>query len=244
MFCSMHALQAIGFMVMPLCSSLLALTAAFGFVALSWNIINTAGNTYVLWIAAEAAAAKAARSGSNGSGGTASSSVLINTVNAAFGAGSLAAPVVAELCASALSKPLAAYYFTAALTALSAVTFLLLPSPKQPGSTNSNSSSTDAGAAVSSSAAAAAAAGSSDEQFLQQPLLAAAAADSDAAVDIAGQAEAATAAVPQRNWFSGTLLLLLGVTAVFNLLNVGTEGACNTAQRNCAVVSLQPDCLS
>lgn len=209
---------------MPLCSSLLALTAAFGFVALSWNIINTAGNTYVLWIAAEAAAAKAARSGSSGSGGTESSSVLINTVNAAFGAGSLAAPVVAELCASALSKPLAAYWFTAALTALSAVTFLLLPSPKQPGTTNSNSCSTDAGAAASSTAAAAAA-GSPEDHSLQQPLLDASAADSNAMVDLAGQTEAETAAVAQRNWFSGTLLLLLGVTAVFNLLNVGTEGA-------------------
>jgi hypothetical protein len=229
-------------MIMPLCSSLLALTAAFGFVALSWNIINTAGNTYVLWIAAEAAAAMAARSGSTGSGSTESSSVLINTVNAAFGAGSLAAPVVAELCASALSKPLAAYWFTGALTALSAVTFLLLPSPKQPGSTTS-SSSTDAGAAVSSSTAAAAS-GSSEGQSLQQPLLAAAAAaDSDAAVDIASEAEAATAAAPQRNWFSGTLLLLLGVTAVFNLLNVGTEGVCHTAQRNSTVVSLHADCL-
>lgn len=203
--------------MMPLCDTMFALTAAFGSVALSWNIINTAGNTYVLWIAAEAAAAKAAHSGSTN---TESSSVLINTVNAAFGAGSLAAPVVAELCATTLGRPLAAYWITAALTALSAVTFLLLPSPRPPGS----SSSEGAQRVTAGSAG-------SDNASLQVPLLAdgstAAAANSDAAVEIAAAAAAVSAgstAVQQANRQSGTLMLLLGVTAVFNLLNVGTEG--------------------
>jgi hypothetical protein len=203
---------------MPFCSSMFALTAAFGSVALSWNIINTAGNTYVLWIAAEAAAAKAARSNS---ANTESSSVLINTVNAAFGAGSLAAPVVAELCATTLGRPLAAYWITAALTALSAVTFLLLPSPKPPGSSSEGAQRVTGGSEGGDSAS------------LQQPLLtdgsAAAAADSDAAVEIAAATDTAEVAaggtaVQQAKWRSGTLMLLLGVTALFNLLNVGTEG--------------------
>lgn len=199
---------------------MLALVAAFGTVALSWNVINTAGNTYVLWIAAEAAAAKAARSGVTSAE---SSSVLINTVNAAFGAGSLAAPVVAELCATTLGRPLAAYWITAALTAVSAVSFLLLPSPNPPGTTTSGSSGTQqAGAATE---------GTGNSSSLQQPLLADAAAanssSSDAAVEVVAAAEAAagsSAAAPQlADWWSGTLLLLLAVTALFNLLNVGTE---------------------
>lgn len=205
---------------------MLALVAAFGTVALSWNVINTAGNTYVLWIAAEAAAAKAARSGATS---TESSSVLINTVNAAFGAGSLAAPVVAELCATTLGRPLAAYWITAALTAVSAVSFLLLPSPNPPGTTTSGSSGSS-----STQQAGAATEGTGNSSSLQQPLLADAAAaesisSSDAAVEVAAAADAAAAglsaaAAPQQaDWWSGTLLLLLGVTALFNLLNVGTE---------------------
>jgi hypothetical protein len=211
--------QAVGFLLMPLCSSMLALVAAFGTVALSWNIINTAGNTYVLWIAAEAAAARAARSGTTS---TESSSVLINTVNAAFGAGSLAAPVVAELCATKLDRPLAAYWITAACTAVSAASFLLLPSPNPPGTTSSTGSSgtQQVGAAAEGTGA--------DGSSLQQPLLADSS-SSDAAVEVAAAADAAAgssaaAAAPQQaDWWSGTLLLLLGVTALFNLLNVGTE---------------------
>lgn len=217
-------LQAAGFLLMPLCSSMLALTAAFGAVALSWNIINTAGNTYVLWIAAEAAAAKAARTGSTS---TESSSVLINTVNAAFGAGSLAAPVVAELCATKMGQPLAAYWITSALTALSAVTFLLLPSPRPPGAAASNSGSNSGNQQMPAIATE-----GGDSSSLQQPLLddssTAAAADSDAAVEILAAADGAVAGAAgqqqQADWWSGTLLLLLGVTALFNLLNVGTEG--------------------
>lgn len=221
---------------------MLALTAAFGTVALSWNIINTAGNTYVLWIAAEAAAAKAARSGS---ANTESSSVLINTVNAAFGAGSLAAPVVAELCATTLCRPLAAYWITAALTALSAVTFLLLPSPKPPGGGSSGSSSDSVQRVANGEGG--------DSASLQQPLLAdggaTAAGDIDAAVEVAAAADAAAvagaAAAQQANWRSGTLMLLLGVTALFNLLNVGTEGEARlrtVGTRPRPYSALCPDC--
>eukprot|EP00775_Hariotina_reticulata_P008475 gene8475-8658_t len=44
------AFEAAGFVLIPFSESMLALAATFGAVALSWNIINTAGNTYVLWI--------------------------------------------------------------------------------------------------------------------------------------------------------------------------------------------------
>lgn len=58
--------------------------------------------------------------------------MLINLVNALFGAGSLAAPLVAELCQQGLGTSLSSYTLTAALTALSAASFCLLPSPKKP----------------------------------------------------------------------------------------------------------------
>ena len=208
---------------MPFCSSMAALTATFGFVALSWNIINTAGNTYVLWIAAEAARAARGSSGSNDPTTTSSSSsFLINTVNAAFGAGSLAAPVVAELCASKLAQPLAAYWVTAALTGLSAASFLLLPSPKPPAAAAAAAGSSSGSNGLTTD-------GADSSSTLQQPLLAAADADSTAAAaDGSADGAAVAAAIaaagqPVKGW-SGSLLLLLGVTALFNMLNVGTEG--------------------
>lgn len=64
--------------------------------------------------------------------------VLINLINALFGAGSLCAPLLAELCSVTLGSSLISYWLTAAMTAASAVTFLLLPSPKPPAPSSSS----------------------------------------------------------------------------------------------------------
>jgi hypothetical protein len=199
---------------------MLTLALAFGFVALSWNIVNTAGNTHVLYIAA------AQRTSSSSSSSGEGNSSLINSVNACFGVGSLAAPLVAEFCASRLTPgPLAAYWITAALTAASAVSFLLLPSPQQPGSSSSNN-----GASSALSTAAAAAGDDDGGISMYQPLLArepaeadndSSAAFADAAVTI--EPGAAVAGSPGSGGWPRPLVLLLVLMCVFNLLNVGTE---------------------
>ena len=78
--------------------------------------------------------------------------MLINLVNALFGAGSLAAPLVAELAVTLTGRGIAAYWLTAALTATSAVTFCLLPSPCNPmnNSETNNTASTSTGGSSNS----------------------------------------------------------------------------------------------
>ena len=43
-------MQALGFYLLPRCSSLTSLTITFATVAFTWNFVNTAGNTFILWI--------------------------------------------------------------------------------------------------------------------------------------------------------------------------------------------------
>jgi hypothetical protein len=57
---------------------------------------------------------------------------MCNLVNALFGLGALCAPLLAEACDRLAGSTLKAYPVTAALTAASALTFLLLPSPPTP----------------------------------------------------------------------------------------------------------------
>jgi fucose permease len=243
--CSAFSTQAMGFVLIPFSRSMLALTTTFGIVALSWNIINTAGNTYVLWIGSSFETTEA-------------QTVLINMVNALFGAGSLAAPLVAELCAARqpLGSPLSAFWVSAAATAVTAVLFLLLPSPQPPSSTtpaidnNSSSSSNTAAEAVATSSS------SSSSRQLQQPLLAhfESAEEEDHgcrhaarhvcanssslppdAVRISSSSSniserrdavaAADSAAWSHWWQGGHLTGLLLIISVFNFLNVGTEVA-------------------
>jgi hypothetical protein len=198
-FCSLCLLcfQAIGFALIPYTNSFAALAAAFGSVALSWNIVNTAGNTFILWIGnAQAEHNPQAQA------------FLINMVNALFGAGSLAAPLMAELCATGLGRPMSVYWISAALTAVSAVSFLVLPSPTPPGS--SSSSTSQAAEALQQQQAAAP---SGEEQAAGS---AAAAAESDTD---GGSSKPLVAAW----WAGGPLTLLLLIISLFNFLNVGTE---------------------
>lgn len=84
-------------MLIPYTPTFVSLVACYGSVALSWNIVNTAGNTFILWMgnAAEQPTTQA---------------FLINMVNALFGAGSLAAPLLAELCATWLQNAMSVYW--------------------------------------------------------------------------------------------------------------------------------------
>lgn len=89
--------QAVGLLSIPYTPGFLSLVLCYGSVALSWNIVNTAGNTYILWIG-------------NASERQEAQAFLINMVNALFGAGSLAAPLMAELCASWLHNAMSVYW--------------------------------------------------------------------------------------------------------------------------------------
>jgi hypothetical protein len=80
---------------------------------------------------------------------------MCNLVNALFGLGALCAPLLAEACDRAAGSTLRAYPITAALTAASAVSFLLLPSPPTPRAL----AAATAAAAAAEGAEAAAAAG-------------------------------------------------------------------------------------
>ncbi|KAF6265167.1 hypothetical protein COO60DRAFT_1118639 [Scenedesmus sp. NREL 46B-D3] len=211
-YAAAHAFQAIGFAMIPYASSFTTLATAFGCVALSWNIVNTAGNTFILWIGnAQAEHNPQAQA------------FLINMVNALFGAGSLAAPLLAELCATGLGQAMSVYWISAAMTAVSAASFLVLPSPKPPGSSSSISSN-GLGAAEPQ-----------QQQQQQQTVAAhsgqqqqAAVDDGTAAVAAAAQAAAVYEAVgdscrPQAWWNGGPLMLLMLIISLFNFLNVGTE---------------------
>jgi hypothetical protein len=195
--------------LIPYTNSFTALAAAFGSVALSWNIVNTAGNTFILWIG-----------NTQAEHNPQAQAFLINMVNALFGAGSLAAPLMAELCATGLGKPMSVYWISAVMTAVSALTFLVLPSPKPPGSSSSSSP------------------GAAESQQQQQRVVAAlsgeeqaaaagsaAAGDSAAAAAVASSEAASDDSRPQLTawWAGGPLTLLLLIISLFNFLNVGTE---------------------
>lgn len=62
-----------------------------------------------------------------GSGGT-----LVNFLHAVFGAGSLCAPLLANQSLRFFGSSVASYYMASAITAVSAASFLLLPSPRRP----------------------------------------------------------------------------------------------------------------
>eukprot|EP00878_Enallax_costatus_P009486 GHUV01009912.1.p1 GENE.GHUV01009912.1~~GHUV01009912.1.p1 ORF type:complete len:478 (+),score=131.75 GHUV01009912.1:2037-3470(+) len=192
--------QAVGFVLIPYTPTFAWLVACYGTVALSWNIVNTAGNTYILWIgnAADRPEAQA---------------FLINMVNALFGAGSLAAPLMAELCASWLADAMSVYWITGALTAVSAVTFLTLPSPEPP---NSNSSSMSPAPLLTADAHPEA---GDAEAAVVSPALRV---DED---NISSSSEELTTQLDDHYWTGGPLTVLLLVIALFNFLNVGTEVA-------------------
>jgi hypothetical protein len=42
--------QAAGYIYVPYCDSLTQLMLLFGTVSSTWNLVNTAGNTLVLWL--------------------------------------------------------------------------------------------------------------------------------------------------------------------------------------------------
>uniref|UniRef100_A0A383VLH6 Major facilitator superfamily (MFS) profile domain-containing protein n=1 Tax=Tetradesmus obliquus TaxID=3088 RepID=A0A383VLH6_TETOB len=207
-YAAAHAFQAIGFALIPYANSFTALAAAFGSVALSWNIVNTAGNTFILWIGnAQAEHNPQAQA------------FLINMVNALFGAGSLAAPLLAEMCATGLRQPMSVYWISAAMTAVSAASFLLLPSPKPPSS-RSSSSSGGAGVLEGQQQQQQQGAAASEQQ---QAVPAAAGEAAAAAVDAAGSDSSGQQVAAWRA--GGPLMLLLLIISLFNFLNVGTEVA-------------------
>eukprot|EP00879_Flechtneria_rotunda_P004360 GHRR01004611.1.p1 GENE.GHRR01004611.1~~GHRR01004611.1.p1 ORF type:complete len:484 (+),score=180.38 GHRR01004611.1:284-1735(+) len=214
------AFEALGFALIPYAYNLTLLAAAFGSVALSWNIVNTAGNTYILWIG-------------NADKNPSAQGFLINLVNALFGAGSLAAPIVAEFCSTQLSQALSAYWITGALTAASAVAFLLLPSPTPP-----QQATTDAEQQQpltegllrhhSDHTQSAATPGQQDQQQADEPCSVALncgsgdSAAAEEATDSAGKAADASSTSILQGYPAVSLLVVI---AVFNFLNVGTEVA-------------------
>lgn len=171
-----------------------------------------AGNTYVLWIGAASSSSRA-------------QATLINAVNALFGAGSLAAPLLAELCrvrgvypppagvggasVDADVRQLDAYWLAAALTAVSACCFLVLPSPSPPATTTS----------VSSSRCAA------DSAVVDDALTTAESSSGDGALGTASSVTAAAVAAQTGASAGRWRTTLLCCIALFQYLNVGTEVA-------------------
>ncbi|KAF8055830.1 hypothetical protein HT031_006605 [Scenedesmus sp. PABB004] len=195
------AMEAAGFALVPAARGFGALAACFAAVSLSWNVVNTAGNTFVLWIG-------------NASEHPRVQALLINSVNALFGVGALIAPLLAELCAER-GAPLAAYWLAAGLTAAAAAAVLALPSPTPPGGGGGGGSGSGSGSG--SGAAAAAAAAAAEAEALLRDGAGAGTADAGAADAGAGEGAA---------WYGGgALSVLLLVISAFNFLNVGTEVA-------------------
>jgi hypothetical protein len=170
-----------------------------------------AGNTYVLWIGAASSSSRA-------------QATLINAVNALFGAGSLAAPLLAELCrvrgvypppagaggasVDADVRQLDAYWLAAALTAVSACCFLVLPSPSPPGTTTSGSSSRCAA-----------------DSAVVDDALTAESSSGDGALGTASSVTAAAVAAQTGASAGRWRTTLLCCIALFQYLNVGTEVA-------------------